>query len=413
VAVDASGNLYIADGANNRVRKVDTKGIITTVAGNGIKGYSGDGGQATSAELNYPISVAVDAAGIYIADGGIVVRKVDAKGIITTVAGNGTQGYSGDGGPATSAELNSSLGVAVDAAGNLYIAEWGNNRIRKVDTKGIITTVAGNGTQGTSVDGGPATSAELNRPATVAVDAAGNLYFADQGDNNVYKVDTEGIITSRADNDSNFPEVGLNGPNSMAVDAAGDLYFADVNGVKKMYNNGIVIPIAGNEFGSTEQYGPYSVAVDATGNILVSEVCRIRKVTVPIPLSGMIVFIIGNNNYIVDSQSYAIDACPLISNGRALVPVRYLADALGAQTGWDPTRQSVVISKGNTTVELIIGSSVLKTNGKASQMDVVPVIRNGRTYLPVLYVAQAFNCNVMWDADSQSVIVAPPSMIPL
>jgi sugar lactone lactonase YvrE len=411
VAVDASGNLYIADGGTNIVYKVDTRGIITTVAGNGTRGDSGDGGPATSAEIDYPSSIAVDTAGnLYIADGARV-RKVDTKGIITTIAGNGTRGDSGDGGPATSAELNLAAGVTVDTAGNLYIADWGNNRVRKVDTKGIITTVAGNGTQGYARDGGPATSAELNKPVTVALDPAGNLYIADQG-NSIYRVDKNGVITGREDNTCAPLTSTLNGPNSMAVDAAGNLYFADLNGVKKLFNNGIIVPIAGNEFSSVEQYGSYGVAVDAAGNLYVSNAGFVRKVTVPIPLSGMIVFIIGHNTYTVDSQSYAIDVCPFVLNGRAFVPVRYLADSLGAQTGWNPTSQSVTITKGNTTVKLTIGSTTLKTNGTESQMDVVPVIQNDRTYLPALYVAQAFNCNVMWDADSQSVILAPPSMIP-
>ena len=159
VAVDSSGNIYIADQQNNRIRKVDTSGVITTVAGNGTAGYSGDGGPATSAELDDPSGVAVDASGnLYIADSlNSVIRKVSPSGIITTVAGNGYNrlgtgqpafndgGYSGDGGPATTAELNNPYAVAVDASGNLYIADTYNHRIRKVDTSGVITTVAGNG----------------------------------------------------------------------------------------------------------------------------------------------------------------------------------------------------------------------------------------------------------------------------
>src|SRR5262249_43599938 len=150
-------------------------------AGNGTSGYSGDGGPATSAQLNVPFGVAVDGAGnLYIADlRNSRIRKVTTDGLISTVAGNETTGYSGDGGPATSAQLNSPNGVAVDGAGNLYIADYSNNRIRRVTTDGLISTVAGNGTRGYSGDGGPATFAQLSGPAGVALDAAGNLNIAD------------------------------------------------------------------------------------------------------------------------------------------------------------------------------------------------------------------------------------------
>ena len=175
VAVDASGNLFIADYQNNRIRKVSTSGVITTVAGNGTFGYSGDGGSAISAELNGLTGVAVDASGnLFIADQvNNVIRKVSTIGVITTVAGNGYGagagygGYSGDGGSAISAELNNPIGVAVDASGNLFIADAFNNRIRKVSTTGVITTVAGNGTYGYSGDGGSADSAELWAPTSV------------------------------------------------------------------------------------------------------------------------------------------------------------------------------------------------------------------------------------------------------
>ncbi|MBI6545863.1 MAG: hypothetical protein HY692_03655, partial [Cyanobacteria bacterium NC_groundwater_1444_Ag_S-0.65um_54_12] len=190
MAVDVTGNLYIADRDNNRIRKVDTAGIITTVAGNGTYGYSGDGGPATSAQLGKPNSIAMDGGGnLYIADEyNNNIRKVDTAGIITTVAGNGTLGYSGDGGLATSAQFYYIYGVAVDANGNLYIADWNNNRIRKVDTAGIITTVAGNGTPGYSGDGGPATNAALNRPYGVAVNAAGTLLYISDANRYIRRV---------------------------------------------------------------------------------------------------------------------------------------------------------------------------------------------------------------------------------
>jgi RHS repeat-associated protein len=190
VAVDAAGNLYISDNYNNRIRKVDTNGIITTVAGNGVDGYGGDGGLATAAKLRRPTGVAVDAAGnIYICDNwNYRIRKVDTSGIITTVAGNGVDGYGGDGGPATAAKLSLPDGVAVDAAGNIYIADQWNQRIRKVDTRGIITTIAGNGVDGYGGDGGPATTAKLCYPSKVAVDTAGNIYIADHCNDRIRKV---------------------------------------------------------------------------------------------------------------------------------------------------------------------------------------------------------------------------------
>jgi uncharacterized protein (TIGR03437 family) len=185
--VDAAGNLYIADTSNNRVRKVSASGMISTVAGTGSSGYSGDGGPATSAQLNEPFGVAVDASGnLYIADTyNNRVRKVSTSGIITTVAGNGSVGYSGDGGPGASARLNNPYAVTVDASGNLYIVDSDNCRVRKLSGAGTITTVAGNGAFGYSGDGGPATSAALGGPEGVAVSANGNLYIADSSNGRI------------------------------------------------------------------------------------------------------------------------------------------------------------------------------------------------------------------------------------
>jgi sugar lactone lactonase YvrE len=198
VAIDASGNLYIADAGNERVRKVSRSGIITTAAGNGVRGYSGDNGPATSAQLFNPRNLAVDTSGnIYIADNNNVIRKVNTSGIITTVAGTGAPGYSGDNGPASSAHLNGPEGMTVDASGNIYIADNFNNRIRKVNTGGIITTVAGNGTSGYSGDKGPASGAQLNGPVGVAIDASGNLYIADGGNDRIRKVSFHGADTER------------------------------------------------------------------------------------------------------------------------------------------------------------------------------------------------------------------------
>ncbi len=200
VAVDLLGNIYISDTYNNRVRKVDPSGIIITVAGTGVKGFGGDGGPATSALLAAPSGVALDAEGnLYIADrDNHCIRKVTTTGIIVSVAGTGNPGYGGDGQDALSAELNSPFGIAVDTAGNIYVADTGNNRIRKITPAGIITTVAGNGTQGFSGDGGDALLAQLNAPFGVAVDRAGNIYIADSYNNRIRRVTPSGIITTVA-----------------------------------------------------------------------------------------------------------------------------------------------------------------------------------------------------------------------
>ena len=247
VALDSSGNLYIADTDNQRIRKV-SNGVITTVAGNGPAGFYGDNGPATSAWLNNPAGVVLDSAGnLYIADtNNQRIRKV-SNGMITTVAGNGTLGFSGDNGPATNAMLNQPTGVALDSAGNLYIADSHNNRIRKV-SNGVIATVAGIGTNGYSGDGGPATSAQLSFPAGLAVDSAGNLYIADTFNGRIRKV-SNGVITTVAGGGfygDNGPATSaqLNYPEGVAVDSAGNLYIAASDRIRKV-SNGVIITVAG------------------------------------------------------------------------------------------------------------------------------------------------------------------------
>ena len=314
LAVDSVGNLYIADWLNGRIRKVAANtGIISTVAGNGTLGYSGDGGPATSAELGNPYGVTVDSAdNIYIADpSNKRIRKVAANtGIISTVAGNGTYGYSGDGGPATSAELDAPQGVTVDSAGNLYIADSGNNVIRKVTAAtGIISTVAGNGygagtdTGGYSGDGGPATSAELNNPNGVAVDSTGNLYIADYGNQRIREVTAAtGIISTVAGNGTlgysgdggPATSAELSNPYGVTVDSASNLYIADRNNqrIRKVITaTGTIGTVAGNgTIGYSGDGGaatraelnfPQGVTVDSAGNLYIADTFnnRIREVS--------------------------------------------------------------------------------------------------------------------------------------
>jgi uncharacterized protein (TIGR03437 family) len=301
VAVDTSGNIYIADANNNVVRKVAVNGIITTVAGNGTAGYSGDNGPATSASLNIASlnNMALDANGnLYVAEFfNNRVRKITPGGPIVTIAGNGTKGFSGDGGPATSASLYAPTAVTIDGLGNLYIADSDNFRVRKIDTKGTITTVAGNGTQGSAGDGGLATSAEM-WPQSVAVDGVGNLYILDVAASNAFrgalrKVTSGGSITTLYQWPSVQNTFG-GGPGSLAIDSSGSLFVADwvLNLIEKISPSGSIATVAGNaKSGFSGDGGPATAAslnsptgvtVSAIGEAFFSDGQRVREL-VPVP----------------------------------------------------------------------------------------------------------------------------------
>jgi uncharacterized protein (TIGR03437 family) len=284
IAIDASGNLYIAEPTANRVRRVSTAGVITTFAGTGSAGYSGDGGLASAAQLTEPADLALDAAGnLYITDpANNRIRKVSPAGTISTVAGNGNWGYAGDGGPAASAAL-APEGLAADSAGNLFVADFGSNRIRKIDADGTIGTVAGDGTQDYSGDGGPAIDARLSMPGTLAADQAGNLYIADRGNNRVRKVSQDGTIGTIAGNGS--PGYSGDGgpatnaevmPLGLALDGSGDLYIASIGGVRKLTPDGTIAAVpgtAGNGLPGSppligQSYDPVNnLAADGKGNV--------------------------------------------------------------------------------------------------------------------------------------------------
>lgn len=280
VALDSSGNVYFADQSNHRIRMI-SKGVIGTVAGAGTAGYSGDKAQATSANLNSPAGVAVDSSGnLYIADSGNhVIRKVSG-GTITTIAGSGASGYSGDGGLATVADLASPTGVAVDSAGNIYTADSNNSLIRRITPAGIINSYVGAG----------ATSGRLNHPTGIAIDPSGALYIADSNNRRVVKYSAATLSVFAGNGANGFSGDGgqatsavLNNPNGVAVDAAGNVYIADTSNsrIRKVTPDGIISTIAGKgtfaysgdggPASSAALYFPRGVAVDAAGNVYVAD----------------------------------------------------------------------------------------------------------------------------------------------
>ena len=320
IAIDSTGNLFIGDSRNNRVRQVSPNGIITTVAGNGALGDSGDGGPALNAQLFAPGGVALDNAGnLYFAEARRV-RKISPDGIITAVAGTGVQGLAGDGGPATSAEFWFLGGLALDRAGNLFIADNGAGRVRKVSTSGMITTVAGNGTWGSSGDGGPAVNAELMEPNGVAVDGAGNLFIAEYASQYIRKVDFRGIITTVAGTGPSGPEgIGgysgdggpairaqISGPTGVALDGSENLFFVDMfnSRIRKVSSGGIITTVAGNgsdsfsgdggQAASAQLGNPSGVAVDSSGNLFIADSGnnRVRQLST----NGLITTVAGSGS---------------------------------------------------------------------------------------------------------------------
>lgn len=304
IAVGPKGNVYISMREHNIVNRVDPKGMMTRVAGSGESGFAGDGGPAVDAKLKMPAGLALDAKGnLYIADReNHRVRRVDTRGRITTVAGNGTAGFSGDGGPALEASLNLPSGIAFDSEGNLYIADRSNDRIRRVDRKGIIQTFAGNGEDGYRGDAGLATEAQLSKPFGLAFDTKNNLYIADRGNNRVRKVSAKGIITTLA-GDGGFFFMGDNGPayrasvagpTGVAADKNGNVYIADRNNnrIRVVDSLGMIRTVVGTGQQSyngdselardTNLHLPFGVALDAEGRLLIIDRShyRIRRVDV-------------------------------------------------------------------------------------------------------------------------------------
>lgn len=301
LAVDVRGNFFIADSWNHRIRRVGLDGVIATVAGAGEEGDSGDTGPATAAKFSYPRGLTVDWRGnLYIADtGNSRVRRVDTRGVITTVAGSGTAGYSGDGGAAVSARLRCPRGIAVDGKGNLYVADSYNFRIRKVTPDGTIRTLAGNGDYGRSGDGGLATTASIGLVQSLVLDEAGNLYLADVYYHCVRKLSPAGVISTVAGTGTpgfsgdGGPAVNaaLQFPRGLATDVHGNLYIADAGNhrVRKVSPAGIISSVAGTTVAgyagdlsaaaAAQLNYPYGLATDPRGNVFIADLrnYRVRK----------------------------------------------------------------------------------------------------------------------------------------
>ncbi len=308
VAVDTFGNVYIADLGNNRIRKTTPAGDTTTLAGNGLNGYvDGTGGPTGTTQFSSPFGVAVDGAGnVYVTEiGNDRIRKITPTGATTTLAGNGTAGYvDGTGGPTGTTQLDNPTGVAVDTVGNVYVADLGNNRIRKITPTGATTTLAGNGLNG-YVDGtgGPTGTTQFNNPLGVAVDGAGNVYVADYANQRIRKITPAGATTTLAGNgtagylDGTGGPTGttqFNNPHGVAVDTTGNVYVADYanNRIRKITPAGATTTLAGNgtagyldgtggPTGTTQFNNPLGVAVDTAGSVYVADFRnqRIRKIS--------------------------------------------------------------------------------------------------------------------------------------
>ncbi|MCD6013708.1 MAG: hypothetical protein K0Q79_3570 [Flavipsychrobacter sp.] len=305
LARDVSGNIYISDYTNGRIRKVNTSGVITTFAGNGSGSSSGDGGPATAAGLDGPSELGLYGSNLYIAEHDASrVRKINLiTGIITTYAGTGTNGYSGDGGPATAAQISQPYGIGVDNAGNVYIPDQHTHRMRKVDTFGIITTFAGTGVAGYSGDGGPATAANIHLADDIKCDTAGNLYFCDFLNNAVRKISLSGIITTIAGtgvvgySGDGGPATAaqLHGPCAVIPDLYGNIYIGDADNHRlRMINPaGVISTVAGTGTMGFSGDGGYAVLAqvnrpndmifDAAGDLYFCDLDnhRVRKISPP------------------------------------------------------------------------------------------------------------------------------------
>jgi uncharacterized protein (TIGR03437 family) len=409
LAVDTKGNVYIASPLQNMVFKIDNKGVLTVLAGNGLQRYAGDGGPARAASLAGPTAVAIDSAdNLFIADtGNSVVRRVDTTGTITTVAGSGGYGFSGDGGPATKATLTNPTGVALDSNGNLYIADQNNNVIRMVNSATVISTYAGNGAPGNgSGDGGPAIKAAIPYPVALAIDPSGNLYVAQRFYPVVRKVAPTGIISTVAGNGSNSStgdgglatSASFNVISAVTTDPAGYLYIVELLGerIRRVSPNGIVITLAGtgkNAFGgdggsatAASLSAPSGVAADSTGNIYIGDRDndRVRR----IDGAGTITTFAGQGS--------------VIGDGGPAIQARL--DGLSG-IAFDSAGNLYIVEQGANRVRKVTPAGVVSTlaGGRQGSAGDGGAAANASLYFPTdvkadaagnVYISDTFNCRI-------------------
>jgi uncharacterized protein (TIGR03437 family) len=437
LALDSSGNLYLADQDNSRIRQV-AGGVINTVAGSSAQGFSGDGGTATAAGLYNATDVALDSAGnLYIADSVDECVRMVSKGIITTIAGRGSgaTGF-GDGGPATAAFFASVNSVAVDSAGNVYVSDGVANRVRKI-SNGIITTVAGNGTRGFSGDGGPATAAELFGPRTVRVDAAGNLYIVDSDNYRIRKV-SNGIITTIAGNGSQASagdgglavDAGMR-PGGIALDGSGNLFLSDWGAIREI-SGGVIRTIAGT---GTEGYSadylpalsaaifPSALLVDSAGDIYFSEqgsgrVRVLKSTVVPPPTiskvvsaasfeapieAGSWVMIQGsglaNNTHVWQSSDFTGTNLPTSLDGTSVT-----IDGVPAYVEYISSTQVNVLAPADSNTGSV--NVVVTNNGNAS----TPVTAQLQSVAPAFFMSPSYNVLASVIPGYTPVTAATPAM---
>ncbi len=289
VALDGTGNLYVADSRTDGIRRIDAQGVITTIAGTGERGFGGDGGPATEAQFRFPLGLVLDGTGnVYVADtGNHRIRRIDAEGVITTIAGTGERGFGGDGGPATEAQLGFPEGLVLDGSANVYVADTGNRRIRRIDAEGMITTIAGTGEGGFGGDGSPATEAQLLSANGLALDGSGNVYVADG--NRIRRIDVGGVITTIAGTGERgfggdggpATEAQLSDARRLVLDGSGNLYLTDGNRIRRIDVGGVITTIAGT---GEQGYGgdggaataarlnrPSGLSLDGSGNLYVAD----------------------------------------------------------------------------------------------------------------------------------------------